>query len=91
MIKIEEIFKRRSIRKYQNVQVEKEKIEKLLKAAMQAPSAGNQQPWEFIVVEDKKFLSSLSEMSPYSKLISDTPLTIILVGGQYENFNYWRW
>ena len=43
-----EIFHRVSIRKYKNQPVEKEKILKILKAGMQAPSACNQQPWEFV-------------------------------------------
>lgn len=48
------IYHRVSIRKYQDKPVEPEKIEAILKAAMQAPSAANQQPWEFYVVTDKK-------------------------------------
>lgn len=52
------IFNRASVRVFKDAPVEKEKIEMLLKAAMQAPSAGNQQPWEFIVVEDKKITST---------------------------------
>ena len=43
------IYTRVSIRKYQDRPVEKEKTEAILRAAMQAPSAGNQQPWEFYV------------------------------------------
>ena len=41
------IFTRVSIRKYQDKPVEKEKTLAILRAAMQAPSAANQQPWEF--------------------------------------------
>ena len=41
------IFHRVSIRKFQDKPVELEKIETLLRAAMAAPSARNQQPWEF--------------------------------------------
>ena len=41
------IFHRISVRKYQERPVEKDKIERILRAAMQAPSAVNQQPWEF--------------------------------------------
>jgi nitroreductase len=76
---MKEIFNRRSIRKFQNQSVEKEKIEKLLRAGMQAPSAANQQPWEFIVVENKETLSKLSLMSPYSKMVANSPLTIVLL------------
>lgn len=73
------IFQRRSIRKYENKSVEKEKIEKILKAAMQAPSAGNQQPWEFLVIENKETLKKLSLMSHHSKMTADAPLAIVLL------------
>ncbi|MDD3223574.1 MAG: nitroreductase family protein [Clostridium sp.] len=73
------IFNRRSIRKYKNLPVEKEKVEKLLRAAMQAPSAGNQQPWEFLVVEDKDKLKELSKTSPYSKMVADSAVTFVLL------------
>ncbi|MBV4417942.1 nitroreductase family protein [Clostridium tyrobutyricum] len=73
------IFNRRSIRKYKDKPVEKEKIDKLLKAAMQAPSAANQQPWEFIVVQDKEKLKELSNTSPYSKMVADSSVTFVLL------------
>ena len=53
------IDRRRSVRSYQNREVEPEKIEKLLRAAMQAPSAGNQQPWEYLVAQDSDTLQRL--------------------------------
>ncbi len=76
------IFNRRSIRKYKEQAVEKEKVERLLRAAMQAPSAANQQPWEFIVVQDKDNLKKLSLMSPYSKLIANAPLAFIMLASE---------
>ena len=48
------IFHRISVRKYEDKPVEKEKIMEILKAGMQAPSACNQEPWEFYVVTDKE-------------------------------------
>ena len=51
-----EIFHRTSIRQYLDKPVENEKIEKMLQAAMAAPSAGNQQPWEFYVVTKQALL-----------------------------------
>ncbi len=76
---MEEIFIRRSVRKFTNQSVEPEKIDKLLRAAMQAPSAANQQPWEFIVVQDKKGLSQLSEISPYAKPVAGSAVTFVLL------------
>lgn len=76
------IFNRRSIRKFKDQSVEPEKIEKLLRAAMQAPSAANQQPWEFIVIQDKAALEKLSEVSPYSKPVATSGVTFILVANE---------
>ncbi|MCQ2976584.1 MAG: nitroreductase family protein [archaeon] len=61
------IFNRKSIRKFKEKTIEPEKIEKLLKAGMQAPSAMNTQPWEFLVVENKESIIKISEMSKYAK------------------------
>lgn len=75
----EAIQNRRSIRKYDDKLVEKEKIEKLLRAGMQAPSAANQQPWEFIVVENKETLQKLSKTSIYAAPIKNSPLGIVVL------------
>ena len=63
---MENVFHRVSIRKYEDKAVEKEKIIQILKAGMQAPSACNQQPWEFYVVTDKEKIQELSKATPYS-------------------------
>lgn len=74
---MDSIFHRVSIRKYQDKPVEKEKTEAILRAAMQAPSAANQQPWEFYVVTDKEILKELSEASPYAKMVANAPVAIV--------------
>lgn len=71
------IYHRVSIRKYQDRPVEWEKTEAILRAAMQAPSAANQQPWEFYVVTDREKLKALSETSPYAKMTKDAPAAIV--------------
>lgn len=76
---IDAIKARRSIRKFEDRPVEKEKIELLLRAAMQAPSASNEQPWEFIVVENKDTLKVLSEAHPYSMAMKNAPLGIVVL------------
>lgn len=73
------IFSRVSIRKYQDRPVEKEKTMAILRAAMQAPSAANQQPWEFYVVTNKEILKKLSEVSPYVGMTKDAPAAIVSV------------
>ncbi|BCJ99540.1 nitroreductase family protein [Anaerocolumna chitinilytica] len=76
---MDEIFKRRSIRKFTDEKVDDDKIEKLLRAAMQAPSAANQQPWEFIVVKEKTTLKALSEVSLYAKPTEGSSAAILLL------------
>ncbi len=71
------VMKRTSIRKYTNEAVSKEDVKKLLQSGMQAPSARNRQPWEFIVVDDRKLLDSLSESAPGAWMLKDAPLAII--------------
>ena len=73
------IYHRVSIRKYQDKPVEREKIDAILRAAMQAPSAANQQPWEFYVVTDRKKLIELSQVSPYAGMTADAPAAIVPV------------
>lgn len=73
-----EIFHRTSIRKYERRKVEKDKVEQLLRAAMAAPSAKNQQPWEFYVVTASDKLRELSECSPYAGMLKEAPLGIVV-------------
>ena len=61
---METIFKRTSIRRFTDEKVSKEDIEKLLRAAMAAPSAKNAQPWEFIVVQDEEKIQQMSRLTP---------------------------
>ncbi|MBQ9290104.1 MAG: nitroreductase family protein [Clostridia bacterium] len=73
------LYTRVSIRKYQDRPVEKEKTEAMLRAAMQAPSAANQQPWEFYVVTNKEKLKALSGVSPYAGMTKNAPAAIVSV------------
>lgn len=74
---MKEIFQRVSIRKYENRAVERSKLEQLLRAAMAAPSAGNQQPWEFYVATDKEKIEALSRCSPYAGCAAGAPVVIV--------------
>ncbi|SFR65595.1 nitroreductase family protein [Anaeromicropila populeti] len=71
------IFERVSVREYVEKKVEDEKIERILKAAMAAPSAGNQRPWEFYVVKDKAALGQLAVSSPYAGCTKNADVAIV--------------
>ncbi len=72
------IFQRTSTRQFEEKEVEQEKIEKLLRAAMQAPTAGNQQPWVFYVVKNKAVLDQLAQASPYAGCTKNAPMAIVI-------------
>ena len=74
-----DLFHRVSIRKFKDETVSNEDIGYILEAAMAAPSAKNQQPWEFYVVTDKEKIEELSKATPYSKCAAGAPVVIVPV------------
>ncbi|MCP4141394.1 MAG: nitroreductase family protein [Chloroflexi bacterium] len=74
------IFTRRSIRQYQDKPVSDDDVKKILEAGMSAPSAGNEKPWQFIVVRDRTMLEKLADTSPYAKMTANANLAIIICG-----------
>ena len=63
------ILSRRSIRRYTEQTVSDEMIKELLEAAMSAPSAGNEQPWHFVVIRDRQILNEIPNYHPYSQML----------------------
>ena len=76
------ILNRKSIRKYKDINVSDEIVEALLRAGMAAPSAGNEQPWEFIVLRDKEILKEITEIHPYSQMLRSTDVAIVVCGDE---------
>lgn len=78
MSALEAIATRKSVRKFDfSRTVEDEKIEKMLRSAMCAPTAVNKQPWEFIVVKDPAVLAKLFDVHPHAR---KAPLVICVCG-----------
>jgi len=71
---------RRSIRRFHDTLVTDGEIETLLRAAMAAPSAGNQQSWRFVVVTERERLERLAATSPYAGPLTLAPLAIVVCG-----------
>lgn len=84
------IYKRRSIRKYIEKEIEPEKIQKLLKAGMNAPSAHNKKPYEFIVVTNEEILKKLSETGPYSHMLEYAKAAIVIISKVTPATPYWQ-
>ncbi len=74
------IFTRRSIRRYKEQDISGELIEKIIKAGMAAPSAGDEQPWQFIVIKDKNILNEIHKFHPYSLMLREANCAIVVCG-----------
>ncbi|MGA2031119.1 MAG: nitroreductase family protein [Thermoguttaceae bacterium] len=77
---LESIRTRRSIRKYLDKPVPEELMQNLLVAAMQAPSARNQQPWQFVVINDRAILAEIPRFMPNAAMAAKAPLAILVCG-----------
>jgi len=76
------IFSRRIIRKYLPKPVTCDLIENILKAGMNAPSAGDEQPWHFVIIDKHYLLQKISEIHPYAKMFKDAPAAVLVCGDQ---------
>ncbi len=75
---MKEIFHRTSVRQFSDRPVEAEKVEQILRAALYAPTAGNQRSYEFYVIQNKDVLAQLADksVSPYSGPVKNAPMAI---------------
>lgn len=85
------ILGRRSIRRFRCEAVGTSDLEALLRAAMAAPSAGNQQPWQFVVIRRRQDLEAIPTIHPHAAMACKAPLAILvcgdLAGARYPD--YW--
>lgn len=73
---VDVVISRRSIRRYEQKEIPKDVLDKILDAGRQAPSAANKQPWHFIVVTDPEIKKELSK-GMFNRFIKDTSVTIV--------------
>jgi nitroreductase len=74
----EAIETRRSIRTFTNEKVSDEEVQKLIDAARRAPSAGNIQPWEFVIVRNSNTKYKLSVAALNQTFINEAPVVIVV-------------
>lgn len=77
---LDTIERRRSIRQYSRAGVSEEDVQRLLQAAMAAPSARAQDPWHFIVVRDAETRSLLAATHGFSGMCAQSPVVIVVCG-----------
>lgn len=91
---IEDIMTRTSVRAYSQKEIEPEKIDTLLRAAMAAPTAGNKQPWRFVVINDKAILNSIGENFHTMTMAKEAAIAVVACGDVTATFDgegrdYW--
>lgn len=79
---LEAIKGRRSIRAFESRNVPDELVEKLIDAARWAPSAGNIQPWEFVVVRKSEIKRMLAEAALNQSFIEEAPVVIVVCANE---------
>jgi nitroreductase len=87
---MEALLTRRSIRKYEDRTVPEGQVTDILKAAMSAPTAGNE-PWDFIVVRDRSLLSQVGKFHPHALMLAGAPLGIVVCGDPHRGALEGRW
>ena len=88
-LRIDNLFARRSIRKYTAEPVTDVQVETLLQAAMAAPSASDRKPWHFVVVRDAATRAALVEAHPYAKMLTQSPVCIVPCGDTTIDADFW--
>lgn len=83
---IEALKSRRSIRSYKPEPVPKEIIEDLVDCGRLAPTARNEQPWEFVAVTDAATRKRIAAEAEFGKFIADAPACIVVL---CENTQYY--
>jgi len=81
----EAIKSRRSVRAFTNEPVSDAEVKKLIDAARCAPSAGNIQPWEFIVVRDPAIKRGLCEAALNQTFIEEAPVVIVVCADMWRS------
>jgi len=79
---IEALLTRRSVRRFTDELVQDEDVTLLLRAAMQAPSAGNAQPWHFVAITDRSTLGVIPSFHPFAQMAAEAPLAILVCADQ---------
>lgn len=77
---LEGLFTRRSVRKFLPVRIPILDLKEIVKLGMYAPSAGNQQPWEFIIINERQKLDDITEIHPHAGMLKTASAAILVCG-----------
>lgn len=82
---VKSIMERKSVREFTDKSIGRDTFNLLIKAAMAAPTAGNRQPWSFIVVTRKDLLKKLADGLPYAQMLNEANAAVVVCGNPAES------
>lgn len=86
---LQAITTRRSIRKYTDKQVTEKDVQTILEAAMQAPSAMNEQLRQFVVIDDKALLSKIPSIHPRAAMVAECSVALLVCADLSRQATEW--
>ncbi|MGM0380632.1 MAG: nitroreductase family protein, partial [bacterium] len=88
---LETIQSRRSIRNYEGEEIPEDDLTTMIKASMYAPSAGDEQPWEFIVIDDSDILEKIARQHSNAHMVKDAPVAVLICAdlSRVKHENFW--
>jgi nitroreductase len=88
---LEALQTRRSIRAFTPRPVSLDVVRELIRAAMHAPSAGNEQPWHFLILTERELLDHIPDFHPYAGMLSEAPVAILVCGDTRQERHPGMW
>lgn len=88
---LEAIMTRRSVRRFKKDGIPEPMMKTLLEAAMNAPSAGNEQPWQFLVITERPLLNQIAEFHPHAKMLNTAPMAVLICGDLRQQKHEGMW
>jgi len=85
---IDTIKSRRSVRDFTDAPVSKDDINTILDAGRWAPSGLNNQPWRYIVVQDRGTIGEMATCTHYNNVVQGAPLLIVVFLDHDAEYNY---
>lgn len=82
---IEALLKRRSIRVFKDAEVPLETVLKAIEVARYAPSAGNRQPWRFVIIRESKRIEDLAKILRHSRPLVNAKVAVLVLANKEES------
>lgn len=83
------VINRRSIRRYEDRQLEAEQVKLILEAALMAPTSKSARAWEFVVVDDREMLEKMSQCKPMGAAPIERCAMAVVVSVDVEKTEPW--